>query len=262
VARPAVGLIALGALAVALLLPPHHSLAPPGTVAGARAATIRIPHRWPAPGPELPPWADLWRLRNGSGGSVPNQGSVGTAALTTSGTITSTGLTIAGTAAATIAPASLAAPAGSGDYSMIVLIRVTAWREGTYPGGRFIESGTGTGAGAYAEGNNASAGFVVATQWAPTALSRVVSGPTLPATIALVLSRSGHTGRARFVWSAAVSGDGAASATFPATIALGNNSTRIRPQPGTLIAVGTVAREITDAEAVAMVQALRDEVGL
>jgi len=45
-ARGTVGVILALTLAVALLLPPHHSLAPPGMISGARAATLRLPHRW------------------------------------------------------------------------------------------------------------------------------------------------------------------------------------------------------------------------
>jgi hypothetical protein len=47
-ARGTVGVILALVLGVALLLPPHHSLAPPGMISGARAATLRLPHRWPA----------------------------------------------------------------------------------------------------------------------------------------------------------------------------------------------------------------------
>jgi hypothetical protein len=46
-ARGTVGVILALVLGVALLLPPHHSLAPPGMISGARAATLRLPHRWP-----------------------------------------------------------------------------------------------------------------------------------------------------------------------------------------------------------------------
>lgn len=69
-ARRSFGLIALAA-AMVLAVPPRIDLAPEGRIVGARAATIRLPHRWPA----STLWADVvywWPLATESAGVTPD----------------------------------------------------------------------------------------------------------------------------------------------------------------------------------------------
>jgi hypothetical protein len=245
-ARGTVGVILALTLAVALLLPPHHSLAPPGMISGARAATLRLPHRWPAPAPT---WSDLWLLRDGSGGTVANTGASGSATLAYSGSIDATGLDPGASGWARIAASSLTM--GAGDYSVVVVVRLDALERGGNGSIRFID-GWPSGTYAYVGGVASDGSLRVVVTQEPASVG-ITAAPALPRHVAVVISRTAGVGSYRWIWDGAAQSSGAALQIFGGDVYFGNNGTGTRPLVGRVIAVGTVAAALTDAEAVVAV---------